>query len=273
MGRGVPILDPGVVQGQVLRGSREPGLVCHEVFYPGRTLLETHGHENAFFALSLDGCYNESACGERFDCFPRSVVFHPPGEEHAISIAAGFVRCFVLEIGVAEVARRYDAVVPPALFHADGGSLSALMARMYAEFRLADASSSLAMQGLLLQILALATRGDSGNGEHESPPWLERIDRMLRERFRSRLTLEEIAGAVGISPARVSAIFRRVRHRSLGEEQRRLRIEFACGRLQERDATLADVAVECGFSDQPHFTRAFKDTMGMTPAQYRALFL
>lgn len=271
MGQDVRILDSGVLQGQVVRTARDAGILCHEVLYPAGTQLEKHGHENAFVALSLDGSYCESAGGKDFVCGPRSVVFHPPGEEHSVSIAGGTLRCFAVEIDVDEIRRRYDAPVPVSLVHDRGNSMSALMARLYAEFRLDDASP-LAMQGLLLQMLALSARGDNDETPAGSPPWLRRVDEILHDRFRSRLTLEEIASEVGVPPVRVSAVYRRARQRSLAEEQRRLRIDFACDRLRQHDAPLAEIALDCGFADQPHLTRTFKRVIGMTPAQYRALF-
>ncbi|PYQ60569.1 MAG: AraC family transcriptional regulator, partial [Acidobacteria bacterium] len=38
-------------------------------------------------------------------------------------------------------------------------------------------------------------------------------------------------------------------------------------------ASLADIAIEAGFSDQPHFSRAFKQVTGFTPARYRESLL
>ena len=32
---------------------------------------------------------------------------------------------------------------------------------------------------------------------------------------------------------------------------------------------LEEIAIECGFHDQPHFTRAFNRVFRMTPAKYR----
>jgi AraC-like DNA-binding protein len=47
----------------------------------------------------------------------------------------------------------------------------------------------------------------------------------------------------------------------------RLRIERARERLAQ-GADLREVALELGFADQPHFTRAFKSVLGMTPGEY-----
>ncbi len=268
---GARILQLGAIQGQVVRKSREPGIVCHEVFYDSGVHLDRHGHESSFFALSLDGKYRESASGSVFDCVPRTVVFHPAGEEHSNEFHTA-ARVFVVELDPDEMRRRYDALPTAPLLHLDGGPMAALLASLYAEFRYGDACSSLAVQGLVLQLVAVLSRAEIDN-ERGRPHWLERVNQLLHDRFQTRLTLEEIASEIGVSPANLSALFRRFHHRSIAEEQRRLRVEFACHRLRQPDVCLAAVAIEAGFSDQPHFSRVFKQLTGMTPARYRSMFL
>ncbi len=255
------------VQGHIVRSRREPGIVCHEVFYDSGRTLDTHAHDSCFIAFSLDGRYRERTCGAQFDCQPRSIVVHPPGEEHAVFFGDSIVRCLVVELDPAEMRRRYDVYTPPALLRLEGGPMAAILTNLYGECRHSDVCSSLAIQGLILQLLAGLSRTDNGDGER--PRWIDRIDEILRDRFRTRLSLEEIAAEVGASPARVSAVFRRAYHRSIAEEQRRLRVEFALERLRDCNASLAEIAIEAGFSDQPHFCRAFKQVTGMTPARYR----
>jgi len=48
------------------------------------------------------------------------------------------------------------------------------------------------------------------------------------------------------------------------------RLEFARQQIH-RQRPLVDVALDAGFADQAHFTRAFKSAFGLTPARYRAL--
>jgi AraC-like DNA-binding protein len=50
---------------------------------------------------------------------------------------------------------------------------------------------------------------------------------------------------------------------------RRLRVEWAASRLVSSDTPLSRLALEAGFVDQSHFTRAFKGRFGITPARYR----
>jgi len=257
------------VQGHIVRSGREPGIVCHEVFYDSGRTLDTHAHAPLFIAFTMDGRYRESTGGVAFDCYPRSIVFHPPEEEHAIAVGPLPLRCFVIELDAVEMRRRYDATPPATLLRVEGGPMAAVLANLYGEFRLTDACSSLAIQGLVLQLLAGLSRNDVPESERVREPWIDRVNQLLRDQFRSYLTLEDIAAEVGASPARVSAVFRRVHHCSIAEEQRRLRVEYARERLHDPDASLAAIALEAGFSDQPHFSRAFKQVTGMTPARYR----
>ena len=258
------------VQGHIVRSRCEPGIVCHEVCYDAGGTLAAHGHAPAFLAFAMNGRYRETTCGAEFDCLPRSIVFHPAGEEHAVAIGDAPLRCLALELDAREIACRYGATLPSALLRTDGGPMAAILMNLYGEMRHADPCASLAIQGLVLQLLAALSRTNPGERERVREPWIDRVAEILRDGFRSHLTLEEIAAEVGASPARISAVFRRVYHRSIAEEQRRLRVEFARERLRDAAASLADIALEAGFSDQPHFCRAFKEVTGMTPARYRS---
>ncbi len=53
---------------------------------------------------------------------------------------------------------------------------------------------------------------------------------------------------------------------------REVRIGVARHLLETEDLSMAQVASECGFYDQSHFTRHFKSSTGLTPLQYRRRF-
>jgi AraC family transcriptional regulator len=57
----------------------------------------------------------------------------------------------------------------------------------------------------------------------------------------------------------------------VGTYARRLRLDWVARRLAETDEPIASLAIEAGFADQPHLTRAFRAFSGLTPARYRRL--
>jgi AraC family transcriptional regulator len=104
-------------------------------------------------------------------------------------------------------------------------------------------------------------------------PWQERRARdILSNNLNGELTLAQVARECGLSVSHFTRAFRQ----SLGVAPHqwllRLRVDRAKERLLISDASLADVAVECGFADQSHFTRVFTKQIGASPGQWRRRF-
>jgi len=92
------------------------------------------------------------------------------------------------------------------------------------------------------------------------------------EHIRSNLTKEmevaELAGLVRLSPHHFSLRFRQAvgvpPHQFILQE----RISEAQRLLAAGGMSLAELATHLGFSDQSHFSRAFRKLTGMTPGAY-----
>jgi AraC-like DNA-binding protein len=91
----------------------------------------------------------------------------------------------------------------------------------------------------------------------------------MRDQYATDIGLQELAGAAGLSRAHLIRAFRREFHITPHAFLTDIRIRAARRRLQAGEQP-ADVALECGFADQAHFTRHFKARTGLTPGQYRA---
>ena len=50
----------------------------------------------------------------------------------------------------------------------------------------------------------------------------------------------------------------------------KIRIAAACRLLEATDKSIADIALDCGFTDHSAFTRAFKSSTSVTPSVYRS---
>jgi len=82
-------------------------------------------------------------------------------------------------------------------------------------------------------------------------------------------SIAELAGRAGMS----LRSFERYFHENTGESptryRLRCRIERAKELLRASDASILEIAMECGFWDQSHFTRIFHQETGMTPGDWR----
>ncbi len=68
----------------------------------------------------------------------------------------------------------------------------------------------------------------------------------------------------------LSRVFRRFQKEGIGEYVHRLRARTACTQLLKPELSLAEISLSTGFSDQSHFTRAFRKITGVTPNAFRS---
>lgn len=101
----------------------------------------------------------------------------------------------------------------------------------------------------------------------DDPKAVSKVRAYLNAHFTEHISLEQLASVAGLSPFHLSRIFTARTGLPPHEYQTARRIRRA-KRLLEAGEPMAQVAVECGFSDQSHLNRAFKRIMGMTPGQY-----
>jgi AraC family transcriptional regulator len=101
-------------------------------------------------------------------------------------------------------------------------------------------------------------------------PWQERRAReILRANIKRGVALKEVARECGLSVGYFSHAFRRTLgvapHKWLTEQ----RVVLSKEKLRDDGLSLSDVAAECGFSDQSHLTRVFRQTVGVSPGTWR----
>ena len=84
-----------------------------------------------------------------------------------------------------------------------------------------------------------------------------------------RITVEEMAGAINVSPAYLSRIFKQEIGVSVSDYVRSRKIDMAKNLLRYTDCPLADIANKLAFSSQSHFIQQFHALVGMTPKTYR----
>lgn len=91
----------------------------------------------------------------------------------------------------------------------------------------------------------------------------------IEEHIGAEIQIEELAEIAALSLFYYQRLFARLVKRPVREYIKLRQLARACGALRDKDNRILDVAVAYGFSSHETFTRAFKETYGITPAQYR----
>ena len=91
----------------------------------------------------------------------------------------------------------------------------------------------------------------------------------IRERFREKISVKDVAATVHLSVRQLDRRFREVLKMSPQEFITRLRMKTACELLSQGRENILNIAINLGFYDQSSFTMQFRNHLGVTPLQYR----
>jgi AraC-like DNA-binding protein len=92
----------------------------------------------------------------------------------------------------------------------------------------------------------------------------------LREHFRDKISIENLAKVAGLSSRQFGRCFAEAYGISPQTFLIKMRVQAACELLRNSNDELADIAMSLGFYDQSSFTLQFRKHMGQTPRRYRA---
>lgn len=163
-----------------------------------------------------------------------------------------------------EHARRYEALFP-ARFHFHSGAMPGV--RVVMPVAMLDTPLALGDVDVMRQIdercQALGqrpARADTG--------WTDYVTMVLRETRGAQVTLEDIARKVHVS---ARTIDRHLKQEGSGfrELSDQVRFGWACELLRAPGGTIAEAALQLGFSDTANFARAFRRVMGTSPGEYQ----
>ncbi|WCM29643.1 AraC family transcriptional regulator [Sphingomonas sp. QA11] len=150
-----------------------------------------------------------------------------------------------------------------------------LCAALLARFDTYGASDSLFIDhvGLAFHAHVVGTYAGRGQALRQRgglAPWqLRRARDLMMADWGRRLTIRDLAEACGLSVSYFARAFRETTgmppHQWLMDE----RLKHATRLLLNTDLSLTEIALSCGFSDQSHMTRVFRQKEQHTPAEWR----
>lgn len=210
--------------------------------------LNAHRHAHAYAALILRGGYVETGADGAWRCEAGELVVHPPFHLHADRFASGgaTVLNFTLPFDVAASlgASSYFVLRPkrPENVERRRDGLDALLEAFEDGERVASAPGT-DWRDALGAALQADPRADIADMSRQSGVSPEHAARSFHRRF-------------GLKPAAFRA-----------EQKLRMALRL----LTEGPDMLADIALDAGYADQAHMSRALKAATGKTPKELRRL--
>lgn len=98
---------------------------------------------------------------------------------------------------------------------------------------------------------------------------IPRILMWMKEHYREDITLDDVAGALGYTNGYISHCLGNIGNMNFRTLLNSFRVEHAKELLHKSQSKIIDIALECGFSCERSFHRAFLAIMGTTPGEYR----
>lgn len=255
---------PRVSHGRASRAITIGPYTITDAVYAPHQSVGRHEHQWPSWTLVLEGGFEERFSRTTVIGLPGIVLTKPATADHSNVYGADGARCLLIETQDGD-GDRFGA----PMLHA-AGVLPTLARRIRAE--LGDARcriAQFALEGHLIELGIATVRAQHVKPVPGRTAWLNDVREQLEAEFRTPPSLTDLARSRGVHRAYLCQAFGAAFGMSVGEFVRRVRFEWARDALRVGSASIADIALAAGFSDQAHFSRDFKKRAGVSPRRFR----
>jgi AraC-like DNA-binding protein len=95
------------------------------------------------------------------------------------------------------------------------------------------------------------------------------LEEVVRNNYTFNLTLADYANLACMSVPTFKREFKRIFNESPARWVMKRRLDLATELLENTTLSIGEITFECGFENQTHFSRIFKERMGLSPLRFR----
>jgi AraC family transcriptional regulator len=158
------------------------------------------------------------------------------------------------------------------LLHQIGLSLKADLEAGCPTGRIFGESAATMLAARLLQQHSIRTPKLARDENGLSSYTLRQVLDYIRSNLSQDLSIADLAQVAGMSPYYLMRMFKKSMHVTPRQYIIQTRIDRAKELLRSRELSIADIALQCGFTNQSHFTNVFRQLTETTPKAYRLDF-
>jgi PAS domain S-box-containing protein len=123
--------------------------------------------------------------------------------------------------------------------------------------------------GHVIGLVGISKDLQAANERSEDYSCVAKVVQHIQTNFGEQLRVNKLAERAGLSAYQFEQRIRKIFHLTAGQLVQKVRMENAVRRLRETEDAIVEVALDCGYSDQSAFTRQFRQTIGLSPSEYR----
>ncbi|MEN0006597.1 MAG: AraC family transcriptional regulator [Bacteroidota bacterium] len=261
-------LTAGQYTGDVIhRLSFEDVFITNTLYSDQESNPNWHYHENLHLCFVFQKGKADTRRATTYTAKGGSIFFYHAEEEHrwiapnpiSKSTNVEIGRSFLTQYGINEL--EIKAAIEQKV------DAKALMLRIQKESLSGEIDRFTNIQALLLELITFPMPQRDGG----IPRWVIGLKALLHDNWNQELSLAEIAQIIQVHPVTISKHFRKYFHCTLGTYRRKLKVEHSINFIKHTTKSLSEIAYDCGFADQSHFTRNFKALTGFLPNAFRKL--
>lgn len=98
---------------------------------------------------------------------------------------------------------------------------------------------------------------------------LTKAVKYMQANLQHQIRRDDVARVAGVSPSHFSKLVSERMGRPFGQLLSQMRVNRAKELLLQSDRNLSEIAFECGFFDQSHFNKTFRNATSQSPGEYR----
>jgi AraC family transcriptional activator of pobA len=234
---------------------------------------EPHSHDaHGQILIYLSGAGWQEIEGERMAARAGTVIYVAPGQWHAFE--RGRARrplCLVLDLQLDEA-----RPVGSSIAQLNAAELTQIRGRVSGLFARREADSGaivLQLGAVILDVLDPVMAAFGWAGAKRVPAQRKtitrKVERALTAAYDSEESLREMAERMGYQQDYLNRLLKAECGLTLGQLQRKMRLEQAQRSLRDRELSISQVAEQVGMLDNNYFARWFKQQTGMTPSAWR----
>lgn len=231
---------------------------------------EWHSHKQGSISFLLTGSHEEDLFGKKHKRVTGNIKYIPVGELHRCNNYSIDARKINLNLDDAQLRKMNVTEDQITSLLNNSPQLKFTLLKLYHE--LDDTGShSTASSELLLYELIFAQHNLQKLSAKNPPAWVNLLKQLLYDEWNQKFDLETLAAKIGLHPVSLSRYFPYYFSSTLGSYIKQIKIDKALSLIKITKLPLTAIAYQCGFADQAHFTRTFKEITGYLPKEFRKI--